>query len=83
MALGAMALHNIQVNIVCCGLNYYACDKFRSKVIIEFGQPYKIPMEAAELYKKSKREAISELLHEIEYVMKQTHLFIRFFHQTK
>jgi len=28
-------------------------------------------MEAAELYKKSKREAISELLHEIEYVLKQ------------
>ncbi|EAS02043.2 glycerol-3-phosphate O-acyltransferase (macronuclear) [Tetrahymena thermophila SB210] len=67
MALGAMAQHNIQVNIVCCGLNYYACDKFRSKVIMEFGQPYKIPMEAAETYKKSKREAISELLHEIEY----------------
>jgi len=34
-------------------------------------------MEAAELYKKSKREAISELLHEIEYVKEENnkHLF--------
>lgn len=68
MALGAMAKHNISVNIVCCGINYYACDKFRSRVIIEFGQPYKIPAESAELYKTNKRSAISELLSEIQFV---------------
>jgi glycerol-3-phosphate O-acyltransferase/dihydroxyacetone phosphate acyltransferase len=62
MALGAMALHNIEVDIVCCGLNYYACDKFRSKVIIEFGKAYTPPKELVERYKISRKDAIGSML---------------------
>ena len=44
MALGAMKEHNISVNIIPCGLNYYKGYKFRSKVVMEIGTPYKIPL---------------------------------------
>jgi glycerol-3-phosphate O-acyltransferase/dihydroxyacetone phosphate acyltransferase len=44
MALGAMQKYNIPVTLVSCGFNYYNPQNFRSKVIIEFGVPYKIPI---------------------------------------
>lgn len=59
MALEAMCKYNKPVNIICCGFNYFKAHKFRSRVIMEFGEPYKIPMEYIELYKKSKRDAIA------------------------
>ena len=37
MALGAMALSGIRVNIVPCGLNYYKGHKFRTRVVVEYG----------------------------------------------
>ena len=43
MALGAMEKYNAPVTIVPCGFNYYNPQNFRSKVIMEFGPPYKIP----------------------------------------
>ena len=62
MALGAMEKFNKPVNIVCCGLNYYKGHRFRSKVVIEFSSPFKIPMEFVEKYKTQKRNAIATLL---------------------
>jgi len=75
MALGAMAIHNKPVYIVPCGLQYYRPDQFRSKVIMVFGVPYKIPIELVELYKVKRREAISILLKQVETV---TFLFIEY-----
>lgn len=68
MALGAMAKYGIKVHIVPIGLNYYRPSDFRSKVLIDIGKPYTIPDQMLELYQKSKREAITMLLSEIENV---------------
>lgn len=51
MALEAMVKYNRSVNIVCCGLNYFKPHKFRSRVIIEVGVPFKIPLEFIDEYK--------------------------------
>ena len=51
MALGAMEKYGKPVKMVPCGFNYYNQFKFRSKVVLEFGPTYEIPMELAELYK--------------------------------
>lgn len=42
MALGAMEKYGKAVTLVPAGFNYYNPQKFRSKVIIEFGTPFKI-----------------------------------------
>ena len=72
MALGAMAHHkDLQVQIVPCGLNYWAGHRFRSTVVVEFGRPYRIPMHLAELYSQGeKREACGELLQTTEALMR-------------
>lgn len=66
MALGAMCKHHVQVTIICCGLNYYQGHKFRSKALVNYGVPYKIPFELADLYLKDRRQAVAILLKEIE-----------------
>lgn len=71
MAMEAMTKYNKPVNIVCCGINYFKGHKFRSKVTMEFGIPYKIPLEFVEEYKKSKRETIAKLLKRINEDMKE------------
>jgi len=69
MSLGAMAENDCKrVNIVPVGLNYFKRDEFRSEVIIEFGKPFEVPDEWAELYKTNKRESIEHLLKEVEGV---------------
>mmetsp|Transcript_5329 Transcript_5329/g.485 ORF Transcript_5329/g.485 Transcript_5329/m.485 type:complete len:92 (+) Transcript_5329:661-936(+) len=62
MALEAMIKYHKPVNIVCCGINYFKAHKFRSRVIMDIGVPYKIPLEFIDKYKKSRRDAIAELL---------------------
>ncbi|KAI9353253.1 hypothetical protein DFJ73DRAFT_828809 [Zopfochytrium polystomum] len=66
MALGAMAQHaDLNVKIVPCGLNYFHADKFRSRAVIEFGDPMEIAPELVEGYKKGgadKRAAVAKLL---------------------
>ena len=42
MALGAMEKYDCPVTLLPAGFNYYQPQKFRSKVIIEFGSPLKI-----------------------------------------
>lgn len=71
MALGAMSRYNISVTIQCVGLNYYSGHKFRSKAVVNFGVPYKIPHELAVLYLQDRRKAVWKLLNIIESRMKE------------
>ena len=69
MALGAMARYNITVTIQCIGLNYYSGHKFRSKAVLNFGVPYTIPRELANLFLQNRKKAIEILLKRIESVI--------------
>jgi glycerol-3-phosphate O-acyltransferase/dihydroxyacetone phosphate acyltransferase len=64
MALGALAANpNSGLKIVPCGMNYFHAHKFRSRAVVEFGNPVEVPKELVELYKKGeRREAVSQLL---------------------
>ncbi|KAI8976536.1 hypothetical protein BDB01DRAFT_803293 [Pilobolus umbonatus] len=74
MALGAMANYpDLDVKIVPCGLNYFHADRFRSRAVIEFGNPMSIPKDLVEKFKRGgsdKREACSSLLDDIFYALK-------------
>jgi len=70
MVLGAMAKHNIPVNIVPVGLNYYVSGhRFRGSVLVEYGRPYKIPMEYGAMYNTDKRKAFGHVLSTVEDLM--------------
>lgn len=64
MALGALAANpNSGLKIVPCGMNYFHAHKFRSRAVVEFGNPVDVPRELVELYKNGeRREAVSQLL---------------------
>jgi glycerol-3-phosphate O-acyltransferase/dihydroxyacetone phosphate acyltransferase len=64
MALGALAANpDCGLKIVPCGMNYFHAHKFRSRAVIEFGNPIEVSNELVELYKKGeKREAVRSLL---------------------
>ena len=68
MALGAMEKYGCPVTIVPAGFNYYHPEKFRSKVILEFGQPYVITQEMVDLYKTDKKKAFSQMLDHLKNV---------------
>ncbi|TPX58099.1 hypothetical protein PhCBS80983_g03341 [Powellomyces hirtus] len=74
MALGAMAKNPwMNVQIVPVGLNYFHADKFRSRAVIEFGDPIQIPSEMVEQYSKGgaeKRAACGLLLDTIATSLK-------------
>ncbi|KAG0648914.1 putative acyltransferase [Hyphodiscus hymeniophilus] len=64
MALGALAANpDSGLKIVPCGMNYFHAHKFRSRAVIEFGNPVEVPKELVELYKSGERRgAVSQLL---------------------
>ncbi|KAI9495694.1 hypothetical protein BDB00DRAFT_759895 [Zychaea mexicana] len=74
MALGAMAKYpGLDVKIVPCGLNYFHAHRFRSRAVIEFGNPITVAPELVERFKKGgseKREACGTLLDTIYYGLK-------------
>ncbi|KAI8146451.1 hypothetical protein BJV82DRAFT_509833 [Fennellomyces sp. T-0311] len=74
MALGAMAKYpGLDVKIVPCGLNYFHAHRFRSRAVIEFGNPITVSPELVEKFKKggaAKREACGNLLDTIYYGLK-------------
>ncbi|OLY78803.1 putative acyltransferase [Smittium mucronatum] len=78
MALGASAANpNLKINIVPAGLNYFHPSKFRSRAVIEFGNPIPIDPELVEKFKQGgaqKREASSALLDTISEALKQVTL---------
>ncbi|KAG7664757.1 SCT1 [[Candida] subhashii] len=65
MALGAME-HNpdCNVKIVPCGMNYFNAHKFRSRAVVEFGDPIEISKDLLKKYKnpETNRESVKELL---------------------
>lgn len=67
MALGAVAENpNCGVKIVPCGMNYFHAHKFRSRAVVEFGNPIEVPPELVEMYKAgNRREAVGTLLSTI------------------
>jgi glycerol-3-phosphate O-acyltransferase/dihydroxyacetone phosphate acyltransferase len=64
MALGALAANpTCGLKIVPCGMNYFHAHKFRSRAVIEFGNPLEVPDELVQLYKNGeRREAVKQLL---------------------
>ncbi|CAO3608284.1 unnamed protein product [Mucor hiemalis] len=74
MALGAMAKYpGLDVKIVPCGLNYFHAHRFRSRAVIEFGNPITISKDLVEQFKsggQDKRDACSSLLDTIFYALK-------------
>ncbi|KAG0168636.1 hypothetical protein DFQ28_006431 [Apophysomyces sp. BC1034] len=74
MALGAMAKYpDLNVKIVPCGLNYFHAHRFRSRAVIEFGNPIMVSPELVEKFKNGgseKREACTQLLDTIYYGLK-------------
>ncbi|KAF9429526.1 hypothetical protein BGZ76_001216 [Entomortierella beljakovae] len=69
MALGAMAANpDLDLKIVCCGLNYFHAHRFRSRAVVEFSEPLTISPELVEMYRRGgpeKREACGKLLDTI------------------
>ncbi|KAJ1956254.1 Glycerol-3-phosphate/dihydroxyacetone phosphate acyltransferase, partial [Dipsacomyces acuminosporus] len=78
MALGATAANpDLGLKIVPTGLNYFHPSKFRSRAVIDFGQPIDIPKELVEKYKQggeAKREACDTLLDKVSDGLKQVTL---------
>ncbi|KAJ1914474.1 Glycerol-3-phosphate/dihydroxyacetone phosphate acyltransferase [Mycoemilia scoparia] len=78
MALGAMSVNpNLDVKIVPTGLNYFHPSKFRSRAVVEFGNPVDIPPELVEKYKnggQDKRDACNTLLEIISENLKNVTL---------
>jgi len=66
MALGTMARYNVPVTIQCVGLNYFRGHKFRSKAVVNFGVPYKVPKELAKTFLQDRTKAVGALLKQIE-----------------
>ncbi|KAL3423651.1 acyltransferase [Phlyctema vagabunda] len=67
MALGALAANpESDLKIIPCGMNYFHAHKFRSRAVVEFGNPIEVPKELVELYKSGeRREAVSQLLNTV------------------
>ncbi|EEP80432.1 potential glycerol-3-phosphate acyltransferase [Uncinocarpus reesii 1704] len=67
MALGALAENpDCSVKIVPCGMNYFHAHKFRSRAVIEFGNPIEVPRELVQMYREGhRREAVGTLLNTI------------------
>lgn len=81
MALGAMDKYtNLSVKIVPCGLNYFHGHRFRSHVMVEYGQPIEIPWQLVLEYRKNKRAACEKLLETIESRLRQVTLNYPSFH---
>ncbi|PVU92109.1 hypothetical protein BB559_003840 [Furculomyces boomerangus] len=78
MALGATVLNpDLKINIVPAGLNYFHPSKFRSRAVIEFGNPITVDPELVEMFKKGgedKRKAAGTLLDIISEALKQVTL---------
>jgi glycerol-3-phosphate O-acyltransferase/dihydroxyacetone phosphate acyltransferase len=61
-ALGAMEKYGKTVTLVPCGMSYENQHIFRSKMTVEFGEPFQIPHSMIEQYRKNKSSVIAALL---------------------
>ena len=64
MALGTLAeAPDCGLSIVPVGMNYFHPHKFRSRAVVEFGSPFKIPPEIVHMYTHNqRREAIGQVI---------------------
>lgn len=66
MALGATAADpSMNVAVVPCGLHYFHRDKFRSRAVLEYGEPIIVDGEMGKRYSQNPRETVSDLLQTI------------------
>lgn len=67
MALGALAANpDCGLQVVPCGMNYFHAHKFRSRAVVEFGNPVEIPPELVEAYKHGdRRKAVGKFLEDV------------------
>lgn len=67
MALGALAQNpDCGLKIIPCGMNYFHAHKFRSRAVVEFGNPVEIHPDLVEAYKKGeRRQAVGSLLETV------------------
>jgi len=70
MALGAMQAGAGAVQIVPCGLNYFEPHRFRSHVIVEFGDPFEVPSALVKQYETDKRGSVQQLMTMVDDAMK-------------
>jgi glycerol-3-phosphate O-acyltransferase/dihydroxyacetone phosphate acyltransferase len=82
MALGTVDMKGKTVYIVPCGLNYFAGHRFRSHVMVEYGQPIVIDVDdpLAIQYKINKRESCSTLLKNVEARLRSVTLNVPDYH---
>ncbi|KAL1584530.1 hypothetical protein WHR41_07084 [Cladosporium halotolerans] len=70
IALGALARDpDCKLTILPCGLSYFNPHKFRSRAVVEFGNPVKVNADQVVAFKKggeSKRHAVGSLLQTIQ-----------------
>ena len=55
----------MKVAVVLCGLHYFHRNKFRSRAVLEYGEPIVVDGKYGEMYKNSPRETVSKLLKKI------------------
>ena len=61
VALAVAARGRVQIKIVPCGLNYIHRHRFRSQVLLEFGEPIVIDDEWIQRYKQGERQTVRDL----------------------
>lgn len=76
MALGAMASNdnsppNDVINVIPVGMNYFHPHRFRSRAVVEFGEPIKITKELGQKYEENKRLEVQKLMDYITLSLKQ------------
>ncbi|AMD21507.1 HER229Cp [Eremothecium sinecaudum] len=68
MALGCMSKHpDVSVKIVPCGMNYFHPHRFRSRAVVEFGDPIEVSPDLVAKYSNAEtnKQAVKELLDTI------------------
>ncbi|ODV79736.1 uncharacterized protein CANTADRAFT_5453 [Suhomyces tanzawaensis NRRL Y-17324] len=78
MALGAIAsqlkdgVEDIEpVTVVPVGMNYFHPNKFRSRVVLDFGKPIEVGAEMGKKYNENSRDAVGKLLETITLGLKE------------
>ena len=75
MALGSLANNpDLNLKVVPIGLSYFHAHKFRSRAVVEFGQPMDIPLALVEKFKEGgsqRREAVGLFLDQIHDALKK------------
>lgn len=70
MALGATAADpTMKVSVVPCGLHYFHRNKFRSRAVLEYGEPIIVDGEMGREYAENPRETVAKFLERITEAM--------------